>query len=110
QAREGFNLDQAEQFKAKLEIPVICVGGFHTREGIERALASERCDAVSVARAMIADPFLYRHLSQPDPQAPVWGFCNGCIARAGGSPIDCYSESVRVRRDRMLAGVRITTM
>jgi 2,4-dienoyl-CoA reductase-like NADH-dependent reductase (Old Yellow Enzyme family) len=107
-AKEGFNMPQAEKFTAALEIPVICVGGFHTHAGIEQAITSGGCDAVSVARAMIADPYLYRHLRQPDPAAPVCGFCNGCIARAGGEPIDCYSERIRRQRDRML-NTTITT-
>lgn len=102
-AREGFNLEQAEQFRAAIRIPVICVGGFHTRSGIEHAIGTGRCDAVSIARAMIADPYLYRHLREADPEAPVCGFCNGCIARAGGRPIDCYSEPIRLRRQAMLA-------
>lgn len=76
-AREGFNLPQAEQFTAALDIPVICVGGFHTAP--------------------------YRHLQAPDPAAPVCGYCNGCIARAGGTRIDCYSDEIRARRDAMLA-------
>jgi 2,4-dienoyl-CoA reductase-like NADH-dependent reductase (Old Yellow Enzyme family) len=102
-AKQGFNLPQAQQFTAALEIPVICVGGFVTAEAMSSALDAGRCAAVSVARAMIADPYLYRHLREPDEQAPVCGFCNGCIARAGGTRIDCYSEEIRARRDAMLA-------
>jgi hypothetical protein len=52
---------------------------------------------------MIADPHLHRHLREPGPAAPVCGYCNGCIARAGGAPIDCYSDEIRARRDQMLA-------
>src|ERR1700752_3257120 len=85
---EGFNLPQAEQFTRALDIPVICVGGFQSRAGMEDAISSGRCDAVSVARAMIADPMLYRHLRFPDPLVQPCTFTNGCIARAGGRPVD----------------------
>lgn len=95
---EGFNLPQSERFAAKLDIPVICGGGFHTVHAMESAIASGRCDAVSAARAFIADPFLFQRIRKPDPFAPVCDFCNGCAARAGGSPIDCYNHTVRSLR------------
>ncbi|WP_433673018.1 hypothetical protein ACQP06_16575 [Nocardia sp. CA-136227] len=52
---EGFNLDCAARFTEALSIPVICVGGFHTKEGIEHAIGSGKVDAASAARAFIAD-------------------------------------------------------
>ncbi|OBI39716.1 NADH:flavin oxidoreductase [Mycobacterium colombiense] len=101
---EGFNLPQAEQFSAALTIPVICVGGFHTAAGMKAALAAQRCDAVSAARAFIADPYLWRHVTGTlEPGAPVCGYHNGCIARFGGQPIDCYRPEIRDDKDRMLA-------
>ncbi|MBK3567994.1 NADH:flavin oxidoreductase [Streptomyces sp. MBT62] len=99
---EGFNLPQAEQFTARLDIPVICVGGFHTREGMESAIDSGRCDAVSAARAMIADPFLFKNMQDPAPDRPVCEYRNGCIARFGGKPIDCYVEPIRIQKNHML--------
>ncbi|MER7922316.1 NADH:flavin oxidoreductase [Streptomyces sp. NPDC096057] len=99
---EGFNLPQAEQFTARLDIPVICVGGFHTREGMESAISSGRCDAVSAARAMIADPYLFKNVQDPLPDHPVCEYRNGCIARFGGKAIDCYVEPIRIRKDRMV--------
>jgi 2,4-dienoyl-CoA reductase-like NADH-dependent reductase (Old Yellow Enzyme family) len=93
--QEGFNLPEAEQFTAALDIPVICVGGFQGRPMMDAAIANGLCDAVSVARAMIAEPELYAHLREPDPLTDSCGFCNGCIARAGGSPVACYSRTAR---------------
>ncbi|MFE5286019.1 hypothetical protein ACFRAQ_13745 [Nocardia sp. NPDC056611] len=99
---EGFNLPYARQFTHALDIPVICVGGFHTRRGMEAAITTGSTDAVAVARAMIANPHLYRTVLQDIPDVPVCGYCNGCIARHGGMPIDCYSDEVRYARDLML--------
>jgi len=98
---EGFNLRYSKLFKQALSIPVICVGGFVHQEAMERAIASGECDMVSVARALIADPFLYRHM-QEGVQGPECDFCNACYARAAVWPIDCYNEEVRAQRDRML--------
>jgi 2,4-dienoyl-CoA reductase-like NADH-dependent reductase (Old Yellow Enzyme family) len=98
---EGFNLRYSKLFKQALNIPVICVGGFVHREAMEHAIASGECDMISAARALIADPFLYRHM-QEGVQGPECDFCNACYARAAVWPIDCYNEEVRAQRDRML--------
>jgi 2,4-dienoyl-CoA reductase-like NADH-dependent reductase (Old Yellow Enzyme family) len=102
--RQGFNLRYARRFKAALSsLPVICVGGFQTREAMEQALAEQACDAVSCGRTMLADPFLYRHLRE-GASGPQCVFCNACVARVGGRPVDCYHPEVRAAKDSMLAG------
>lgn len=100
--REGFNLAFAREFKAALKIPVITVGGYHSRAAMEEAIQQGQTDAISIARAMIADPFLVKHLREGE-KGPECDFCNGCIARAGGSPVDCYNEKLRPEREAMLA-------
>jgi 2,4-dienoyl-CoA reductase-like NADH-dependent reductase (Old Yellow Enzyme family) len=82
--------------------PVICVGGFHTTKGMESAIETDRCDAVSAARAFIADPYLFKNVQTPTPGRPVCGYCNGCIARFGGKPIDCFNDEIRSQKDLML--------
>ena len=100
--REGFLLPYSRQFTEALEIPVVCVGGFHTREGMEEAVRAGHCDAVSVARGMIADPMLWAHL-RDGVQGPDCTFCNRCLARVGYLPADCYEPRVRAERDTMLS-------
>ncbi|MCG7204772.1 NADH:flavin oxidoreductase [Streptomyces arenae] len=106
---EGFNLPQAEHFTRALDVPVICVGGFHTRTGMEAAIGGGRTDAVSAARAMIADPHLYRNVLGDVAERPVCGYCNGCIARFSGLPVDCYSDEIRRDRDVMIEKYRTRT-
>ncbi|WP_051741843.1 oxidoreductase [Streptomyces xylophagus] len=36
------------------------------------------------------------------PGRPVCEYRNGCIARFGGKPIDCYVEPIRIRKNHML--------
>ena len=98
---EGFNLKYSKQFKQALTIPVICVGGFIRQEEMERAVVSGECDMVSVARALIADPFLYRHM-QENVKGPQCDFCNLCFARATAGPIDCFNEEVGAQKRSML--------
>ena len=100
--REGFNLPYTRVFKKRVSIPVICVGGFLTREAMEAAIARGDCDIVSAGRAFIADPLLYRHLKENEP-GPRCVDCNACIGHLGAQPADCYHPKVRAEKDAMLA-------
>jgi len=100
--REGFNLRYAREFKQKLSIPVICVGGFLTREAMEAAIGQGLCDIVSAGRAFIADPLLYRHLRDREP-GPRCVDCNACVGHLGAQPADCYHPVVRAEKYAMLA-------
>ncbi|MBI9074957.1 MAG: NADH:flavin oxidoreductase [Desulfatibacillum sp.] len=107
-AREGFNLGYARAFKAKLSIPVICVGGFLTREKMEQGVKDGVCDAVSVGRSMIADPFLFQHL-MTGQKGPKCTFCNACIARAGRLPVDCYDPEIKKEKDAMMENMALVS-
>jgi 2,4-dienoyl-CoA reductase-like NADH-dependent reductase (Old Yellow Enzyme family) len=100
--REGFNLPYTQAFKARLSIPVICVGGFLTRAAMQSAIEEGRCDIVSAGRAFIADPLLYRHLRDDQP-GPRCVDCNACVGHLGAQPADCYHPVVRAEKDAMLA-------
>ncbi|MCB1908519.1 MAG: NADH:flavin oxidoreductase [Rhodocyclaceae bacterium] len=100
-SREGFNLDHAPEFSRRLTIPLICVGGFRSRDKMEAALAAGLCDAVSAGRPFIADPFFFRHLRDRQP-GPACVDCNGCVGHLGAQPADCYHPAVRSEKDAML--------
>jgi 2,4-dienoyl-CoA reductase-like NADH-dependent reductase (Old Yellow Enzyme family) len=104
--REGYNLDYARQFKAKLSIPVVCVGGFLTREAMTRAIEQRQCDAISAGRGFIADPFLYQHLRE-NTRGPRCNDCNACVGNIGTMPLDCYHPAIRAEKDAMLAGMNL---
>lgn len=90
---EGFNLPYARQFKEKLKIPILCVGGFQHREAMEQAIGHGECDLVSLGRALVADPGLPRKMEQGGTPTECT-FCNECVARAGVHPVDCYDPKV----------------
>lgn len=100
--REGFNLAYAREFRRKLSIPVICVGGFRTKAAMEAALRDDSCDMVSAGRPFLADPFFYRHLQRGEA-GPRCLDCNACIGHLGSQPADCYHPLVRAQKDAMLA-------
>jgi 2,4-dienoyl-CoA reductase-like NADH-dependent reductase (Old Yellow Enzyme family) len=99
--REGFNLGYARAFKARLSIPVICVGGFLTRDAMEAALEQRLCDVISIGRGFIADPLLHQHIRDGIP-GPRCNDCNACVGVIGTQPIDCYHPKIRVEKDAML--------
>jgi len=101
---EGYNLRYARHFKKALSIPVICVGGFLTRAGMQAALEEGLCDAVSIGRGFIANPLLYRQLRDGTP-GPRCVDCNACIGCIGTQPVDCYHPEVRAQKDAMLAAM-----
>ncbi|WP_329030550.1 NADH:flavin oxidoreductase [Streptomyces sp. NBC_01423] len=107
---EGYNLPQARAFKDALDIPVITVGGFVSPAAMTEAINSGRTDAVSSARALIANPYLYRDLREPADGVPACTFCNRCIGVAGGLPIGCYDDTVtatleHTQRESQIPGV-----
>ncbi len=103
---QGFNLNYARQFKAALSIPVICVGGFLTRDKMEAAIKGGDCDAVSAGRSFIANPFLYKHLRE-NTRGPQCLFCNACVGQIGSRALDCFHPRVRPEKDAMLAALSV---
>jgi len=97
--KEGFNLEYAEKVKGRLrqaglnETAVICVGGFYRVREIARAL--ETCDAVSIGRAMLAEPKLYTKLTGAAADDGACVHCNQCFALAGRHPARCYNDAVQ---------------
>lgn len=101
----GVNLSSAHRFKLTLKIPVIGVGGLGDADRMQAAILSGACDAVACGRAMIADPYLYRHLRE-GRAGPHCVHCNACAGRVGAHPLDCYHPEIRLRKDAMLAAAR----
>lgn len=98
---QGFNLPYAVQFKAALNIPVICVGGFQHAKAMNAAVETGQCDAVSIARAMIADPYLVRHVRSGET-GPACQFCSTCLAHIGSRALTCDHPAIARQRARML--------
>lgn len=54
----GHNIEEARQIKQAINIPVSVVGGLGRPEQLEELIAGGYTDMVSIARGLIADPFL----------------------------------------------------
>ncbi len=102
-AIEGSNLRYARAIKQAVGIPVICTGGFQTASKIRQAIARGDCDAVSAARALVANRDLVRQFEAgADTPAKPCTYCNRCLVNVVESPLGCYDESRFGSRDEMV--------
>jgi 2,4-dienoyl-CoA reductase-like NADH-dependent reductase (Old Yellow Enzyme family) len=100
---EGLNLPDAQKIKKAVGIPVLCTGGFQTAAIIEDAIASGRCDAVSIARPLIANNDLVTMFANGIGRPPrPCTYCNKCLVNAVENPLGCYDETRYASRAEMV--------
>jgi 2,4-dienoyl-CoA reductase (NADPH2) len=100
---EGINLPLARAVKDAVSVPVICAGGFQTQSVIAQAIADGACDAVSMARPLLANPDLPLLFVQGLDEAPKpCTYCNKCLVNFIENPLGCYEESRYSSREEML--------
>jgi 2,4-dienoyl-CoA reductase (NADPH2) len=103
---EGANLPEAKAIKQAVTVPVICTGGFQTASVIRAAIARGDCDAVSMARPLVANNDLVKHFAAGLDRAPKpCTYCNKCLAHVVEHPLGCYEESRFGSREEMLQQV-----
>jgi 2,4-dienoyl-CoA reductase (NADPH2) len=103
---EGANLPEAKAIKQAVTVPVICTGGFQTASVIRAAIARGDCDAVSMARPLVANNDLVKHFTAGLDRAPKpCTYCNKCLAHVVEHPLGCYEESRFGSREEMLQQV-----
>jgi 2,4-dienoyl-CoA reductase (NADPH2) len=88
---EGVCLHEAGEVKKVVGIPVLCTGGFQDGALIRKAISEGYCDAVTMARPLIANNDLPQILmkGQDQPERPCT-FCNRCLVNAVANPLGCY--------------------
>jgi 2,4-dienoyl-CoA reductase (NADPH2) len=103
---EGAVLPDARRVKAAVGIPVICTGGFQTASVIAGALRRGDCDAVSIARPLIANNDLVQvfQRGQDRPDRPCT-YCNKCLVNVVENPLGCYEPSRFPSYDAMVAEI-----
>jgi 2,4-dienoyl-CoA reductase-like NADH-dependent reductase (Old Yellow Enzyme family) len=103
---EGLNLPDAAAIKQAVSIPVICTGGFQTASVIRNAINSGQCDAVSIARPLIANPDLVKMFEQGLDRPPVpCTYCNKCLMNVVENPLGCYDETRFTTREAMIRDI-----
>jgi 2,4-dienoyl-CoA reductase-like NADH-dependent reductase (Old Yellow Enzyme family) len=103
---EGKNLPDARVIKAAVTVPVICTGGFQTASVIAKALEDGDCDAVSIARPLIANNDLVEVFKRGQDRADKpCTYCNRCLVNVVENPLGCYDETRFPSRDAMVAQI-----
>jgi 2,4-dienoyl-CoA reductase-like NADH-dependent reductase (Old Yellow Enzyme family) len=100
---EGINLADARAIKQAVGIPVLCTGGFQTASVIRQAIMDRSCDAVTIARPLIANPDLVKifESGRDRPEVPCT-YCNKCLMNVVENPLGCYDETRFASRDQMI--------
>jgi 2,4-dienoyl-CoA reductase (NADPH2) len=103
---EGSLLPAARAVKQGVSVPVLCTGGFQTLSVVEGALERGDCDAVTIARSLIANPDLIElwRAGHDRPPRPC-SYCNKCLFNLLEHPIGCYDERRYATREQMLAEI-----
>lgn len=100
---EGINLPDARRIKQAVSIPVLCTGGFQTASFIRAAIERGDCDAVTIARPLIANPDLVEDFRRglDRPERPCT-YCNKCLVNVIENPLGCYDQSRFASREQMI--------
>jgi 2,4-dienoyl-CoA reductase-like NADH-dependent reductase (Old Yellow Enzyme family) len=100
---EALNLPDANAIKQAVSIPVICTGGFQTASVIRAAIDGGQCDAVSIARSLVANNDLMKQWAAgADRPAVPCTYCNKCLVNAVKNPLGCYDETRFASREAMI--------
>jgi 2,4-dienoyl-CoA reductase-like NADH-dependent reductase (Old Yellow Enzyme family) len=101
---EGLNLPDARAIKKAVgDLPVFCTGGFQTGQIIEEAIARGDCDAVTIARPLIANNDLVQQFANGVGRPPnPCTYCNKCLVNAPANPLGCYDETRFPSREAMV--------
>jgi len=88
---QGISISDAREIKKHVNIPVICTGGFQQASYIREAISEGFCDAVSIARPLVANNDLVQQFQQGKdlPDRPCT-YCNRCLINALQNPLGCY--------------------
>jgi len=91
---EGVSLEEARAIKRAVRIPVISTGGYQSAATIRRIIGEGACDAVSMARALIANnDLVQRYAAGEDMPDRPCTYCNKCLLNVVKNPIGCYESS-----------------
>jgi 2,4-dienoyl-CoA reductase (NADPH2) len=102
---EGANAEDARAIRQAIQgvnggVPVICTGGFQTGRVICDVIERGDCDAVSIARPLIANNDLVRYFERGEevPERKRCTYCNRCLLNVLENPLGCY-EPIRYDHD-----------
>lgn len=94
---EAYFLPQAEEFRKRLDTPLILVGGIRRLETIEMLVKEKGMDLVSMSRPLIREPDLPLKFQKKLTDQATCISCNRCLGRKIQPVICRVDEKVRLR-------------
>ena len=88
---EGYFLEDALKFRARLKLPLVYVGGLIAREKIDEVL-NEGFEMIAFARALIKDPDFVNKLKKGELSRSECDTCNYCIAVMYSKITECIQN------------------
>ena len=104
---EGLNVGDAAAIRRSVTIPVLCTGAFQTASYIRPVISGGYCDAVAIARPLLANVDLVKTWTKGEdkPERPCT-YCNKCLVRVLEDPLGCYDlQRYDGDHDRMMKEV-----
>jgi 2,4-dienoyl-CoA reductase-like NADH-dependent reductase (Old Yellow Enzyme family) len=87
----AFFLPQAQEFRKRITIPIILVGGIRALEMAEGLLSEEKVHYLSMSRPFIREPHLVRRWKSGDRSPSSCQSCGRCLLKAfRGHTLQCY--------------------
>ncbi|ACK73006.1 NADH:flavin oxidoreductase/NADH oxidase [Gloeothece citriformis PCC 7424] len=91
---QGVSIDYAKEIKKNVNIPVICTGGFQQASYIRSIINEGYCDAVSMARMLVANNDLVKQFAEgKDISDRPCVYCNKCLLNTLENPLGCYEPA-----------------
>lgn len=93
--KEAFFLEKAKFVKKSVNIPVVLLGGLHSKESIDKAF-TQNFDAVALGRPLIKNPNFINDLKSESCTKSTCTKCNYCLAKVLSSTADCYYNEIEL--------------
>ncbi|MGK7877489.1 MAG: NADH:flavin oxidoreductase [Xenococcaceae cyanobacterium] len=91
---QGVSISHAREIKKNVNIPIICTGGFQQASYIRTAISEGFCDAVSMARTLVANNDLVKKFAEgKDIAEKPCTYCNRCLLNTLENPLGCYEPA-----------------
>ncbi|MGH2415868.1 MAG: NADH:flavin oxidoreductase, partial [Microcystaceae cyanobacterium] len=91
---QGRNIGYSREVKKNVKVPVICTGGFQQASFIRKAINEGYCDAVSMARMLVANNDLANQFAEGrDVAKAPCTYCNKCLLNVLENPLGCYEPA-----------------
>jgi 2,4-dienoyl-CoA reductase-like NADH-dependent reductase (Old Yellow Enzyme family) len=88
-SEEAYFRHFAQAVRAKMDLPVLLVGGMRSREVMEEVLESGDADFISISRPLINDPQLPEKMRRGEVEISGCLSANNCWAEKDGEGIAC---------------------